>query len=727
MVPSQGKTDSGDETDWTLSALGYDKGSPAVTRVRDLSPAEVEQGRESMKRIRSLARQAAFERVLESAERWKRLLAKAATELQEAGEISRQAQAAANAELTVFILTAERFQDALRNSTAVIDGWSDQDREQFDRILGAVRSADYFVLLREIARSDESEFLYGSVGSTALRLLEANGPDAEDAVVAVVGALGELIHPLLILIRETYESDAAPFKAMALEVEAGIPAFVRIEENPGEEGAQMSYTELPMYEMAVIDQALTALDRGDPQSAISRILRGRERTLLFFGEVSAGSALIDGNVKEGLNDLPNARLELDADLIGSEPIDYWSQVSFGYQRGEFVDEKFEGVVQRGMVEDRRISLDCEGAAAFTEHMTGGMVAANIMPAELIESMIAQSGWEGELRLSEEAGEPSEEEFEVIVPLQGLSVRAQEEVSLGGITMISASSIGAGVAALDLDTDGGTGAELVAEFHRGSAYAVARVRTDKPHLAEDRGLAAIDTAVAWLVVRGRYGLAKLPDGTPQEFSRQERLHGPRRGSVVLVRGTDTARQWLRRPDRIRNEQESALSGESPLTLPRLPSELSVGDRQALLSLRAAATETDPFAQVQALWQAIESYVAGTKCRPLFDSEELEAIQDALPGSLTELQRNRVGRAVAGLNDPPLRVKLAQRIRQEGVPVTEEELGLLKRLRDARNAAVHGRSRDKTPSRDEVHHGIAIVSRMLVYRIAGAAPVEPGQGP
>ena len=725
MVPSQGKTDSGGETGWTLSALGYDEGSPIVTRVRDLSPAEVEQGRESMKRIRLLARQAAFERVLESAERWKRLVARAATELQEAGEISRQAQAAANAELTVFNLTAERFQDALRDSTAVIDGWSDQDREQFDRILGEVRSVDYFVLLREIARADESELLYGSVGSTALRLFEANGPDAEDAVVAVVGALGELIHPLLILFRETYERDAAPFKAMASEVEAGIPAFVRIEENSGEEGAQMSYAELPMYEMAVIDQALTALDRGDPHSAFSRILRGRERTLLFFGEVSAGSALIDGNAKEGLNDLPNARLELDADLIGSEPIDYWSQVSFGCQRGEFIaDEKFGGVVQRGIVEDRRISLDCEGAAALTEHMTGGMVAANIMPAELIESMIAQSGWEGELRLSEEAGEPPEEEFEVIVPLQGVSVR--EEVTIGGITMISASSIGTAVATLDLDTDGGTGAELAAEFHGGPAYAVARVRTDKPHLAEDRGLAEIDTAISWLVVRGRYGLVKLPDGTPQEFSRQERLYGPRRGSVVLVRGSDTARQWLRRPDRIRNEQESALSGQSSLALPRLPSELAVGDRQALLSLRAAATETDPFAQVQALWQAIESYVAGTKCRPLFDSEELEAIQDALPDSLTQLQRDRLERAIAGLNDPPLRVKLDQRIRQEGVPVTEDELGLLKRLRDARNAAVHGRSRGKPPGRDEVHHGIAIVSRMLVYRIAGAAPVEPGQG-
>jgi hypothetical protein len=721
MVPSENRRDSGDNTGWTLSALGYDDGAPVVTRVRDLSPAEVEKGRASMKRIRSLARQAAFERVLESAERWKRLVARAAAELHEAGEISRQAQAAASAELAVFVLTAERFQDDLRNNTVAIDGWSDQDREQLDRILSEVRSADYFVLLREIARSDGSDLLYGSGEGTALRLLEANGPDAEDAVVAVVGVLGELIHPLLIIFRETYESDAAPFKAMASEVEAGIPALVRIEENPGKEGAQMSYTELPMYEMAVIDQALTILDRGDPHSAIGRILRGRERTLVFFGEVSAGSALIDGNAKEGLNDFPNAKLELDADLVGSEPIDYWSQVSFGYQRSEFVDEKFEGVVQRGVVEDRRISLDCEGAAALTEHMIGGMVAANIMPAELIESMIAQSGWEGELRLSEEAGEPCEEEFEVIVPLQGLSVR--EEIPVGDIAIVPASAVSTTVATLDLDINAETGMELAANFHRGSAYAVARVITDRPHLAEDKGLAAIDTAIAWFVVRGRYGLAKLPDGTPQEFSRQERLHGPRRGSVVLVRGTDTARQWLRRPDLIGNRHEIELSDQSSLVKPGLPSELSVGDRQALLALRAAATESDPFAQVQALWQAIESYVAGTKCRPLFDSEELEVIRDALPDSLTEFQRDTLVRAIAGLNDPPLRVKLDQRIRQEGVPVTEDELGLLKRLRDARNAAVHGRSRGKPPSRDEIHHGIAIVSRMLVYRIGAGRSASP----
>jgi hypothetical protein len=720
MVANEDSRESGDETSWTLSALGYNDGAPTVTRVRDLSPAEVEKGRESINRIRSLARQRSFERVLESADRWERLVAKAAAELQKAGEISRQAQVAANAELAVFLLAAERFQDDLRTRAAVVEGWSDHDREQFDRILSEAQSADYFILLREIARSEGSDLLYGSAGDTGLRLLEESGPDAEGAVVAVVGAVGELIHPLLVIFRETYESDAAPLQAMASEIEAGIPAFVRVVEDPEGEGAQMSYIELPMYEMAVIDQALMTLDRDDPHSAIGTILRGRELTLVFFGEVSAGSALIDGSAKEGLNDLPNARLELDAGLIGSEPIDYWSQVSFGSQRGEFVDEKFEGVVQRGMVEGQRIRLDCEGAAALTEHMTGGMVTAHIMPAELIESMIAQSGWEGELRLSEEAGEPpKEEEFEVIVPLQGLGLR--EEVSIGGTTMIPVSAMGTAVAALDLDTDSETGAELAGEFHRGSAYAVARVTTDKPHLAEDKGLAEIDTAIAWLVVRGRYGLAKLPDGTPQEFSRQERLYGLRRGSVVLVRGVSTARQWLRRPDRIRNEQDSELSGQSSLALPRLPSELSVGDRQALLALRAAAAETDPFAQVQALWQAIESYVAGTKCQPVFDPEELEVIRDALPANLTELQSDTLGRAIAGLNDPPLRVKLDQRIRQEGVPFTEDELDLLKRLRDARNAAVHGRSRGKPPSRDEIHHGIAIVSRMLVYRIAG---VEKG---
>lgn len=661
-----------------------------------------------MGRIRWLAQQTAFERVLESAERWQRLMAKATTELQKDGEISRQVQVSASTELGAFVLAAERFQDDLRNTTAGLVGLSDHDRGQFERIVGEVSEAPQPLLLREISRSQEHVLLNAGEDGESLHLLADNGPDAKDAVVSVVGLFGMLIHPLLLILREQYEKDARPLQVLASMVEVGIPAFVRIEER-GDEGAQMTYVELPMFEMAVIDRALNLLDSGDPDSAISAVLRERERALVFFGEVSAGSALIDGNGKEGLGAIPEAMLELHADLIGSEPIDYWSRVSYGYQRANIAEEKFEGVVQKGTVSDRSIKLECEGAAALTEHMTGGMVAANISPAELIESMIAQSGWEGKLRLSEEASDPHEEEFEVVTPIQG--IRISEEIAIGNVFLVPR-----GTVALELDTTGDTAKELAAEFHRASSYAVARITTDKPHLAEDQGLAAIETALAWLVVRGRYGLAKLPDGTPQEFSRQERLRSPRLGSVVLVRGDQTERQWLRWPEGDRDKLEREISSHSSMARPALPSNLVVKDRQAILALRAAAVETDPFAQVQALWQAIESYVAGVKCRPLFSSSELEAIRSSVPDIFDTNQQNALEQAIGGLNEPPLWVKLDRQIKQDGVPITEEELDLLKRLRNARNAAVHGRSRGRPPKRDEINHGIAVVSRMLVHRIA-----------
>jgi len=61
-----------------------------------------------------------------------------------------------------------------------------------------------------------------------------------------------------------------------------------------------------------------------------------------------------------------------------------------------------------------------------------------------------------------------------------------------------------------------------------------------------------------------------------------------------------------------------------------------------------------------------------------------------------------------------MRLDYTLRADGVPITEAEKTLLNELRDRRNDAVHGRP-TTIPPREQVDWGVAIVARMLVYRL------------
>jgi hypothetical protein len=279
---------------------------------------------------------------------------------------------------------------------------------------------------------------------------------------------------------------------------------------------------------------------------------------------------------------------------------------------------------------------------------------------------------------------------------------------------------AALAKLDLEDASDIAEELWREFRFASSYARCFIPATMPHEAEDGGVAMVDTAVAWLTTRGRYGMALLPSGEAQDFARQEGLRPPERGSVVLIYGLQTKRQWLRWPQGARSSVERDLSVQSSFLEPNLPSTLTVRDRQALLALHRAATETDPLSQVQALSEAIEAYVAGTKVESkLFPPARLKALRQAIPGDLSPQQRERLDEAIGRLNSPPLRTRLGVRLRHDGVPVSEAELKSLKDLRDARNTSVHGDHVADLPTREAINVGISLVARMLVYRIASLA--------
>ena len=72
-----------------------------------------------------------------------------------------------------------------------------------------------------------------------------------------------------------------------------------------------------------------------------------------------------------------------------------------------------------------------------------------------------------------------------------------------------------------------------------------------------------------------------------------------------------------------------------------------------------------------------------------------------------------------------VRLREALRQDNVTYTEEEISLLRKLRNLRNDFVHGRSRE-LPAEGELRYAKAIVNRMLVYRVARLCQPSPISG-
>jgi len=204
-----------------------------------------------------------------------------------------------------------------------------------------------------------------------------------------------------------------------------------------------------------------------------------------------------------------------------------------------------------------------------------------------------------------------------------------------------------------------------------------------------------------------------------------VRGPRAASVVLVRGVESGRIWLRWSDGTGDPLERTLEPDS--SFGALPAEVSPALRQALLALARATNESVMESRLQSLWEAIEFYVAGTKGPKLFSQDEIDKLIDSMPSDLTADQAHKLETTIRGLNMPALGVRLRWRLDQDGVQLSDDEHALLfKKLREARNDLTHGRPIRKLPTREEMHRGVSIVARMLVERVITLADAPAASG-
>jgi hypothetical protein len=702
---------------WKLGGRHSVDGHHQISYARDLSEGEVEDFKRRFRWFHDLAEQEGLARVVESADRWRRILSRAADDLERDQAISNQSQRSAGLELRAFLRLGERALGDLEECADCLEMTPLDADEDFRSRAERIRRSGPFAALLESEREGRLEsplLTRPTLDPLYVRGLELYG--AEELIAEATERLRSTAVALLLTAEAQFLVWAGELKEPIGAVSEGMPSLISFLEGPdGAPPGAYEFTDFPVFAIDLLRVVIVNFHRGAPRQGIDLLLRHRHRRSVRFGEGEAGGAVEGGGSSDPLDGLATADFRIDADLLGSEPIDYWAPVIDRIEEREDGREMFSGNVRVAAPEGRVVSVECEAGATMLEQLRGGTVAANFEQGELLQALGARTDWEGELKLSKPPPVREPEPFEVWIPIFGLGV--DEEVELGEVALLPAEHAEERIAPLAETAREHAGGTMLDEFEGATCHALVRATAAMPGDAEESGIASVDLVLAWLTTRGRYGAALLPDGRPLEFRREQALHPPRRGGVIFILGEDTGRQWLRRPQGLAEPLPRELSPSSGSLEPPLPAALPAGLRLALASLSLATTAAEPLVQVQALSLSLEAYAAGRgNEHKLFSKADLKRVRALLDGRFPSAHQKRLDALVGKLNEESHGLRLRRLVREDAVPVTDFELQLLSDLRQARNDIVHGTEVKCPPTREKIDYGIAVVSRMLVHRVA-----------
>jgi hypothetical protein len=376
--------------------------------------------------------------------------------------------------------------------------------------------------------------------------------------------------------------------------------------------------------------------------------------------------------------------------------------------GDFVLMSGE-VVEARPESDGSVAVSLRSGVMLDENVMPPMVQQNLTPQETVYAAARSAGFALDKLHIHGLDDLPVEPMWVLAPVDG--VRVEGTVRVGVVEFVDAEA----------------GQEMLRRFSRplepvftdpfqgASAFARVAVVASLPYEAEQEGLALIDTAVAWLTTRLRYSWSHGADATLQHYERAPTRVAVVRRDGVGVLAVDGPRRWWRKGTTVgRGSGEVTLAAASRWMEPPLPAEVAPGDRQVLLALQQAVVASDPVQRVVALWAAIEFYVGKRTLPPRFTPNEVSAIVDRAIDGLHGDQAERVDTVLRRwLNQPPIMARLKHVFDEEGVPVTNDDLALLRRLRNERNPALHGSA--AAPEHEEIDRGIAVMSRALTTRL------------
>lgn len=434
------------------------------------------------------------------------------------------------------------------------------------------------------------------------------------------------------------------------------------------------------------------------------LLKAQGRRVIRFGPVDVSTAFTDGQVNAAINTGNDARVNLDLERSAATP-DYFAGLGVAVEQEGTVIPRFTGTVAAAEPYADGVSVQALGVLSLSEAVLNTFTYRGFNGPELIYTLARSGGMRDDQLRIEGLDALPRETFEVVVPVSGIIV--ENPTDFAGVHFIppdAASRILAGLDTADGKYDG----------FDAQAYALVLVTTTRALTAEERGVATIDFALAWLTTFLRYGHATLPSGETLHFSRKDSLARLNRQDWVAIRGMQTGRFWLRRPGLLPQPHSVPLTPDGRRFHADVP-RLTLQERLAFLALARAANESDLLARVLALFEAIEFYASGTVVERAFAQVELDAIKASIPTTLKPEQKARVKDFVGKLNSPPLRRQLMKALDVDGVTYTPDEIEMLWGLRNLRNEVVHGRSKEM-PKAEDVEYSTSIVARMLVYRAA-----------
>lgn len=714
---------SDQEVHWTLG--GISRGGErqwSVTGSRSLSQPEAEQLQRHVRLIRELAQQQDLNAVIETLARLLETLASARHQLRDHDSLSTGLATALALDLSAAAYAVDRWETRLLEKVRAANITAEEPAiRRLEEIRHQLRARPAYLTMHQLASRARSRDLELVLVDGVVRVAGV-GQDPVGLAHLLMAQLLSLAFAYLDVFADALDEAVTALEIAAAEVLDGTPHLIRFNLDDAGQPANMNLEMLPMPEIAGIKRfrGETAATQ-DPTRlipALGEFMSSSIRSRIRVGDIDIGAAAEGGTTTDAVNDLPSAKLKIDLDLLGSAPVDYWGPVTFDIWQGSSMNRLFTGAVQEARIEER-VTLDCQGATGLTEQNLEGMAVANVTDAEVVRSIMEQAGLPDDaLAVAEVQPDQPEETFEVFTPIQGITV--EDPVSVGPILVVPPDRCESALAAFD-SSDPVT-KKLEVAFRNATSYARAETTATSLHAAEEAGIADVEVAMSWLIARERNGFVRLPDGRPQAFSRPHALRTPHVGRVVLVHGVETGRQWLRWPEGRGEPLTLALRSDSPHLDPELPRNLSTTEKRSLLAVRRAVFEVTVEPQLQALWEALESYAAGVTGPKLFSKDQLREVREHMPDWLTTAQRDKFEQAVGDLNRPPLGIRLEWRLERDAVPLGPHERQLLfEKLRNARNDVAHGRPIADPPSREEMLLGTSVVARIVLFGIAARDPI------
>jgi hypothetical protein len=367
--------------------------------------------------------------------------------------------------------------------------------------------------------------------------------------------------------------------------------------------------------------------------------------------------------------------------------------------------------------DHRYVLTGARAASWSDRLTGGLGLARKTSKAEVLYQIARTNDIPPQGIHIEGWRPRRERFVVVVPVEG----AMEKGALSAGGVVISTDLGDTGTIETLATLGPT--ELNEAFLEPGAWAVAVVEAATLYDAETAGVAAARRVVERLALGSRYSLSVTPGGGIRAFHRHQALEYIRLRPIAGVVGLESQdRAWLRGYEYATLRTPLRADAFEGL-MEALSSEDQAMD-QAVSAWRRAVDEPDPLVAAGAVSEALEWYARGSKAPKRFSDEARSEIVaraiDGLPGD----QAAVVARVLnEGLTRPGLMPRVRAAAAADNVPVTEEEFSVLDHLRSARNKVQHGDNLVPV-TRDEALLGLAVVNRLLMFRLHRAAgPQEP----